>query len=342
MAKSDIRKENAKNIDYWAERLQDQLVNYGDMTHKQIRRKYYKEYKAMLLEVEHLMSDLYQKITINGTPSANELYKYNRYFEMHKELGVILGKYGKDWYKIVSPKFKELYIKNCSVIMSAYTVKHIDEKAIQKTARTLWNNKGKHWSEKVWCKGEPLNAIDRRKRSLQKLQTTLERGLLNCVGRGAPKDDLVKEIQDRFQVDWHESDRLVRTELTHLQNQSTLDGYQESGVEKYRYLAHEDYRTSEICHKLNGTIHKVEKAEVGVNYPPMHPNCRSTTVPVVNNYAPKPKTFEENINRKKANRDEYRKKVLEYNPKSKVKTYEELEVDYLIEQQIKEQLRKLK
>ena len=41
-------------------------------------------------------------------------------------------------------------------------------------------------------------------------------------------------------------------------------------------------RTSDICRSLDGTVHKVSQAKVGVNFPPMHPNCRSTTVPKFN------------------------------------------------------------
>lgn len=306
---------------YWNDRKALQRVRYGDMAHKKIRRAYYKEYKRMLLEVENLMGNLYDKITTEGhVPSANELYKYNRYYEMHKELEKIVSNYGNMWYRLVNTEFKKLYIENCQKIMTDYNLKHIDEAAIQKTAKELWNAKGRHWSKTVWCKGDKdLTALDRRKNGLQKMQTTLERGLLDCVGRGRPKDELVKEIRDRCNVDWHESDRLVRTELTYVQNQSTLDGYQAQGIDEYRYFAHIDDRTSEICHSLNNKIFKVSKAEVGLNYPPMHPNCRSTTVPVVNNYAPKSKSYEENAARKYKNRKKYYEGVKKHNPKSKVK-----------------------
>ena len=58
---------------YWNDRKALQRVRYGDMTHKKIRRAYYKEYKRMLLEVENLMGNLYDKITTEGhVPSATE------------------------------------------------------------------------------------------------------------------------------------------------------------------------------------------------------------------------------------------------------------------------------
>lgn len=37
-------------------------------------------------------------------------------------------------------------------------------------------------------------------------------------------------------------------------------------------------RTCDTCGALDGRRFKVDDAEPGVNYPPIHPNCRCTTV----------------------------------------------------------------
>ena len=73
---------------------------------------------------------------------------------------------------------------------------------------------------------------------------------------------------------------LVRTEVTNTLNQATKLGYKESGVVKqYQYLATLDDRTSEICEALDGEVFDVDKSVTGLNYPPKHVNCRSTTIP---------------------------------------------------------------
>jgi NAD+--asparagine ADP-ribosyltransferase len=41
-------------------------------------------------------------------------------------------------------------------------------------------------------------------------------------------------------------------------------------------------RTSNICKELHNKTFEVKNAKVGENYPPMHPNCRSTTNEVFN------------------------------------------------------------
>jgi len=53
--------------------------------------------------------------------------------------------------------------------------------------------------------------------------------------------------------------------------------YEEMDVDKYVFLATLDTRTSEICQELDNQAFELKKREVRVNYPPMHPNCRSKT-----------------------------------------------------------------
>lgn len=73
--------------------------------------------------------------------------------------------------------------------------------------------------------------------------------------------------------------RLVRTEYNLILNDATAQGYKEAGIEKYQLLATLDSRTSDICREMDGEIFKVKEKEVGINYPPFHPNCRTTTIP---------------------------------------------------------------
>ena len=77
------------------------------------------------------------------------------------------------------------------------------------------------------------------------------------------------------------ADRIVRTELTRIQNQATADTYRQAGIEKYQYLAIEDDRTSEACQELDGKIFRLDEAVIGENFPPIHPNCRCSIIPVV-------------------------------------------------------------
>ena len=73
--------------------------------------------------------------------------------------------------------------------------------------------------------------------------------------------------------------RLIRTEFCHISAQGALLGYKSYDLEYYRYLATLDSQTDEECGALDMRRFPVKDATPGVNFPPMHPNCRCTTIP---------------------------------------------------------------
>lgn len=106
----------------------------------------------------------------------------------------------------------------------------------------------------------------------------LRRNLVTGLIRGENLDRMAKRIHDRMGVARSAAKRLVRTETAYVYEQATLDAYGQCDIEYYEYLATLDQKTSEICRQLDGKHFKVKDAMPGKNYPPMHPNCRSTTV----------------------------------------------------------------
>lgn len=73
--------------------------------------------------------------------------------------------------------------------------------------------------------------------------------------------------------------RLIRTKFCHISAQGALLGYKSYDLEYYRYLATLDSQTDEECGALDMRRFPVKDATPGVNFPPMHPNCRCTTMP---------------------------------------------------------------
>ena len=80
---------------------------------------------------------------------------------------------------------------------------------------------------------------------------------------------------------YYQAARLVRTETNYAMNQAHLNGYKEAGIKQYKFLAFIDHRTSPQCKRLDGQTINADDATVGDNMPPMHPNCRSTIIPIV-------------------------------------------------------------
>lgn len=74
---------------------------------------------------------------------------------------------------------------------------------------------------------------------------------------------------------------IARTEVVRLSNLGLKDMYRENGIDKYRYLAALDDRTSDICLSLSGRVFPISEGQPGINMPPMHINCRSTIVGLI-------------------------------------------------------------
>lgn len=70
----------------------------------------------------------------------------------------------------------------------------------------------------------------------------------------------------------------LREETTRVISETALDVYEQAGLDKFQYVATLDSRTTSICQNMDGTVHKIEDAEVGVNVSPLHYNCRSTVI----------------------------------------------------------------
>ncbi len=65
---------------------------------------------------------------------------------------------------------------------------------------------------------------------------------------------------------------------SYVSNAVVSEGYKEADIEKYRFLATLDSRTSEKCAELDGKVFRLADKKVGTNFPPIHPFCRSTTL----------------------------------------------------------------
>ena len=115
-------------------------------------------------------------------------------------------------------------------------------------------------------------------------QDLKEELLVNLI-TGRTEREVSVILAQKFAQGASNARRLVRTESCYVSNQINMGAYKECGIEKYRYLATLDIRTSEVCRDLDGKLFPVSEQQPGKNCPPMHPWCRSTTVAVVSEEA---------------------------------------------------------
>lgn len=142
----------------------------------------------------------------------------------------------------------------------------LDVRQIDKVLAKPWAPDGRNFSARIWGDRDKLVA---------ELQTSLTQDLI----RGGNVEKVISDFSHRMNVSRHAAERLIRTEAAYFSGQSRLDGYKETGVKHYKYVATMDARTSDQCRDMEGKIIPLSEAKAGVNYPPLHAYCRSTTIP---------------------------------------------------------------
>ena len=253
---------------YWKKRLQEQhdFLFYRTLNQAEDElKKYYREaYDKTKKDIE----DLYDKISKTGDIQPNDLYKYNRLFMIQSNLRNTLFELGIKEEKAIRENLERMYKKTTKLVDNTFNFTMEQQHSMGAVVDSVWCRDGKQWSSRIWD-------------NKAQLQERIREGLIDCVSRGVSKDEMVKTIMKDFGVGFNQADRIVRTELTYVQNQASLNRYIDAGVKQFQFLAEIDSRTSAICNSMNGKVFNIEDAKVGENVPPLHPNCRSTIVPVI-------------------------------------------------------------
>lgn len=231
-----------KNIEgYLKELNQYKNINFG-------------KYKKIKLELETLSTRSRISRLESLIVQINHVVNKQK-FEEEKEV----TNYVKSVYETTFKSFQEdIGLKGANTILPLNQI----ERAIQYP----WS--GENFSERIWSNRDKLSRV---------LKTEITQSLI----QGVNPQKLNKRIREQMGSGYKETQRLVRTELNYALNEATKIAYEEDEIEEYEFLAEIDNITSAICKELNGQIFKVKDAVVGVNYPSMHPNCRSTTMPVI-------------------------------------------------------------
>lgn len=140
----------------------------------------------------------------------------------------------------------------------------LDARAVEEAVLAPWS--GKNFSQRIWA-------------NTKKLERHLQEVLSLSIAQGHSIEKMTKRLQMRMKSSYSDTKRLVRTETNYVLSESTARLYEDVGLERYQFLATLDYKTSEVCQELDGKVFLLKDRQVGVNCHPMHPNCRSTTIP---------------------------------------------------------------
>lgn len=225
--------------------------------------------KRLKLELETLATK--SRISRLDTLNAQiDVSLSKKSYEEQEGLKTALGSVYKDSYKSLRLDFG---VESSSAIL--------DDKIIKDLIAYPWS--GTDYSSRIWENRSALSKV-------------LKQEIVQSFIQGISVKDLTNKMMGRLESDRKNTERLVRTELSYALNKATKLSYEDSEIEEYEYLAEIDSRTSQECKKLNGQVFKTEDAKAGVNYPPMHPHCRSTTIPVISyeNIGKQKKNYQKN------------------------------------------------
>ena len=145
----------------------------------------------------------------------------------------------------------------------AYSFSDLPETEIKRLQGLKWM--GDAYSDRIWS-------------NTGALASSVKDELLVSLMTGRSARDTSQAIAERFEVGQNKARRLIRTESAFFHNQMELLSYEDAEITKYKFVAVLDRRTSEICQEHDNKVYDTDKAVPGVNYPPLHPWCRSTTV----------------------------------------------------------------
>ncbi len=163
--------------------------------------------------------------------------------------------------------FVEGYYKKCYDIQSRAgffnEIAKIDYTAVENALSYPWS--GAMFSDRLWQNKQAL---------LFNTRQIVTQGII----QGKSVGEMSTTLSAKMGQSYKNAERLIRTETNYIHGEADKLAYSEAGVEEYEYMATLDTRTCEVCGALDGKIFKLADAQVGVNYPPMHPNDRCTTV----------------------------------------------------------------
>ncbi len=287
---------------YWQRRVEHTYLESekaADAYRKRVSRVYTDAQKTCLVELKQLYEDCWSKQAgfdraklrqvVNAKTMADfrrKLIEANlqnslppeysgrvtRLQLLDAQLWYAAHKAGLDQTDIVTASsaktYEDVYYKTAyniatgTGLMPAFTT--LDTDAINAALNEKFS--GKSYSERIWTNSDLL---------AKQLSTKLA----SAIATGQSISKTAKDFRDRFGVSRYYAERLIRTETNHFYNQAASDSYKAMGIDKYKFIATLDSRTSEICAHMDGKIIEVDKGAVGVNIPPLHPNCRSTIAP---------------------------------------------------------------
>lgn len=258
---------------YWESRVAKQMEALADKsifdTCDEIAKYYKKASKKIVVDYVGLYNQIVNEVG-QANIRPNHLYQFDKYYKLMEKSKEALNDLGNKEILLMNESYQKMYesvyglLELPKAYKSADAFTNISSIKAQQVVNSIWCADGKHWSQRVW-------------ENTAHLQQSLEEGLSKAFIVGAKGSDLKKDLIESFGVSYNQADRLVRTEMAHIETVAAKERYKDSGIKKIRVLIEAD--ACDECEKMRDQEYSVEVADELV---PLHPNCRCCVVPIIN------------------------------------------------------------
>ena len=265
-----------RNEKYWAERAERRMDAYVLSAEEQarvVRRSYNRTRAYVQSEIEKILHH------VGGEDTLAYEYRMKRLTALlqntEKRIKELYGITVEDTTEFLKSIIPEAYYHTIFDIAKGTGIEPnfaaVNEKLINSIVKEPWS--GKNYSKRIWS-------------NMDKLENELRDVLTDAAMNGESIGKTSRKVAESFNTASYNAERLIRTETTYACNQAELASYEELDIDRYKFVATLDTRTSPICQKMDGKVFKTKDAKAGKNLPAMHPNCRSTTIPYFEDFEP--------------------------------------------------------
>lgn len=276
----EISRKLKKNINYWVGRFsRDNELTYADA----MKKLSPEEIKEFRMDVDEYIREASQ-IT-DETPdewllkiaNASTSYHLTRLellkIQLINSVNELISKESDLIFNFLEDLYKDVYFRSTFDIAQGLGAEiklfTPNEYTIKNLIKTPWTSDGIEFSERLWG--------PHRETLIQELNKTMKESLI----RGDSAIKHAEKLAETMGVRNNHAEALLHTESARIAEEARYDNYIDLGVEKYIIVATLDHKTSDICRHLDGKVFLLKDRKVGLNYPPFHVHCRTTTAPYI-------------------------------------------------------------
>lgn len=273
MANKKLKEELTKNASYWKTRREiqsrDKLLSRSI---EKAEREFKKIYKGFSDDLFDMLKGEIEEMQKENHSETHE-FNYVKFADMKKQIDRKIREMGDRERTIMSDGMIDVY-KQSQKIVDTYnkwtTLPVGKDKDIRRIIDSVWCPEGNqlNWSQRLWM-------------HQQELASRLAQDITEAVESGIPLSEFSKKLKKETGKEYYQVDRLYRTENAHIATVATNDRYKQAGVKQYQFVCFPGEYTCPECKDLDGRIYNLDDQIIGQNCPPIHPNCRCTTIAVL-------------------------------------------------------------